>query len=160
MIDAEHIHDALSLLPDDLLEPVDALRQKRHIPWKSITATAACLCLVVGLWLLIPGAASKDSANGSAKGDKFAGVSDSVNQESLAQKPIVAMVVEVAEDRIIVLPGENLTDIATPVTVLLTELEEVPALANGQRISIYCSENPDLTKPLLPYRIEIKEDVS
>lgn len=160
MIDAEHIHDALTLLPDDLLESVNALRQKRRIPWKSITATAACLCLVAGLWLLIPDAASKGSTNGSTVGDKFAGSSNSVNQESLAQKPLVATVVEVAEDRIIVLPGECLTDIASPVTVLLTDLEEIPTLTNGQRINIYCREAPDLTKPLLPYRIEIKEDVS
>jgi hypothetical protein len=160
MIDAEHIHDALTLLPDDLLEPVDALRQKRRIPWKSITATAACLCLVAGLWLLNPGAASKGSANGSAPGDKFSGVCDSVDQESLTQTPLVATVMEVAEDRIIVLPGETHTDIATPVTVLLTDLEEILTLTKGQRINIYCRGTPDLTKPLLPYRIEIKEDVS
>lgn len=159
MIDAEHIHDALTLLPDELLEPVDALRQKRRIPWKSVTATAACLCLVAGLWLFAPNTALK-GASGNTGGDRFHGACDSVNQESLTQKPIVATVIEVAKDRIVVLPGDSLTDIATPVTVLLTDLEKIPDLTAGQRINIYCQETPDLTKPLLPYRIEIKEDVS
>ena len=51
----EQLHDAISLLSDDLLVPVDKLRQKKRIPWKSVAALAACACLVVGLWTLFPG---------------------------------------------------------------------------------------------------------
>lgn len=53
-MNAEMLMDAINLLPDDILEQVDALRQRRHIPWKSLTALAACLCLVAGLWLFPP----------------------------------------------------------------------------------------------------------
>lgn len=84
MKNAEHIHDALSLLPDELLAPVDALRQKKRFPWKSLTALAACLCLIAGLWLFFPGAVSMDSANGSAENlpQDGSSLSDSVSQES------------------------------------------------------------------------------
>lgn len=85
MINTEQLHDALTLLPDDLLEPVDALRQKKRFPWKSLAALAACLCLVVGLWFFFPGAVSMDSANGSAENlpaEEFDGISDSISQGS------------------------------------------------------------------------------
>ena len=48
-----------------------------------------------------------------------------------------AIIVEVRNDRIIVLPGSTYTSIAEPVTVMLTELENIPTLTKDQRIYIY-----------------------
>lgn len=159
-MNAEHLHDALSLLPDDLLEPVDQLRQKKkRIPWKPIAALAACACLVVGLWTLFPGGAkSADNAAGMAPEDGFSGLLDNITQESETCTFLPVTVLEVAEDRLTVLPGEYLTDVAQPITVLFDELETVPQLKKGQRIKLYCEEYPDNGKPLVPYRIEVIED--
>jgi hypothetical protein len=63
--------------------------------------------------------------------------------------------VEVQEDRIIVLPGETLTSIAQPMTVMLTQLEDIPQLIKNQRIRIYYKEN---TNPLIPYKIEVTDE--
>lgn len=156
----EHLHDALSLLPNDLLEPVDQLRQKKkHIPWKPIAALAACVCLVVGLWLLFPGGAkSADNAAGMEPENSLGGLLDRVEQESASSTILVATVLEVAQDYITVLPGEHLTDIAEPITVKPDKLETMPPLEKGQRIKLYCEEYPDNDQPLVPYRIEIIED--
>ncbi len=158
-MNAEHLHDALSLLPDDLLEPVDQLRQKKHIPWKPVAALAACACLVVGLWTLFPGGAkSADNAAGMAPEDGLGGLFDSIEQESGSCAFLLATVLEVAQDHITVLPGEQATDIAVPVTVQLDKLETIPELEKGQRIKLYCKEYPDNDQPLVPYQIEIIED--
>lgn len=50
-MNAEILHDAIGLLPSDLITPVDALRsapRKRKQPWGHYGAIAACLALV--LW--------------------------------------------------------------------------------------------------------------
>lgn len=49
-MNAELLHDALTLLPEDLIAETDALRQAkkpRVIPWKRILPLAACLCLIL-----------------------------------------------------------------------------------------------------------------
>lgn len=158
-MNAEHLHDAISLLPDDLLEPVDQLRQKKHISWKSVATLAACACLVVGLWSLFPGGMkSADNATGMVPEDGFGILNDSITQESAGSSFLSAIIVEVAQDHITVLPGQLATDIAEPITVQLDELETVPELVKGQRIKLYCKEFPDDTQTLVPYRIEIIED--
>lgn len=52
---ADHIHDALTLLPADLLAGTDALRTSRPkiIPWRKYAAMAACLLLVLGSGALV-----------------------------------------------------------------------------------------------------------
>jgi hypothetical protein len=154
----EQLHDAISLLPEDLLEPVDQLRQKKRIPWKSVAVLAACMCLVLGLWSLFPDD-MKSADNAGRLPDKgFSNISDSITQESENCTTLVATVLEVAQDHITVLPGEQLTDIAKPDTVKLTKLETIPPLKKGQRIKLYFDENPYNNQPLVPYRIEIIED--
>lgn len=49
-MNAEILHDALNLLPEDLIAETDALRQAKKpniIPWKRILPIAACLCLIL-----------------------------------------------------------------------------------------------------------------
>ena len=61
----ENIHDALNLLPDDLIAEADALRQKtgKTIPWKRLIPMAACFVLVLGaLYVMLPSLATKDAA--------------------------------------------------------------------------------------------------
>lgn len=62
---AEHIHDALNLLPEDLIEKVDRLRTRQRMPirrgWRSFGAIAACLAvLILGafVWGMLPGTIS------------------------------------------------------------------------------------------------------
>lgn len=49
-MNAETLHDALTLLPDDLIDETDALRRAQKpkiIPWKRILPIAACLSLIL-----------------------------------------------------------------------------------------------------------------
>ena len=151
-MNAENLHDAISLLPEALLEDVDRLRRKKPVHWKPIAALAACLCLVAGLGLWFNGGIKAES--GSAAPDNY--YTNDISKESATghsvTEPMTAVVVQVLNDRIIVLPGNVLTDVAQPVTVMLTELENTPVLTENQRITIYCKE---YTEPLVPYRIEI-----
>ena len=155
----DRLHDAISLLPEDLLAPVDALRQKKRFRWQPVAALAACTCLVAGLWLFAP-AAEKNSSSGSAiapeegHGNGITGsVMDKTEQESSGVYSLTATVVEVTAAYWIVQP-----DKAEPVTVSLAALEEVPPLSTGQKIKIFCKDIPDGTTPLVPYRITILEE--
>jgi hypothetical protein len=160
-MNAEYLHDAISLLPDDLLVPVDKLRQRKPIPWKSVAALAACACLIVGLWSFLPNAGgTKGTDNGAIiePGDGFGGIIDDVVEESTTCAYLSATVLEVDKGHITVLPGADLTDVAEPITVKLDRLETIPALEAGQKIKLYYSKFPDNSQPLVPYRIEIIED--
>lgn len=152
MISPEMIHDALTLLPEDLIEPVDALRRRKRSHWKPVAAVAACLCLAVGLWLLAPGITADNS--GTAADDAL---SDSTAQESGSVSYLTATVQELDTDCIRVMP-EGLSAL---IAVSLTQLEEIPELSVGQTIRIYCEEAPDESikaEKLTPYRIEIVEN--
>ena len=53
---AEKLHDALNLLPSDLLTATDQLRtapRAKVIPWKRLISLAACFVLLVGMGLLL-----------------------------------------------------------------------------------------------------------
>ena len=53
---AEKLHDALNLLPSDLLTATDQLRtapRAKIIPWKRLLPAAACFVLLMGIGLLI-----------------------------------------------------------------------------------------------------------
>ena len=155
-MNAEQLHDAISLLPEDLLEPVDRLRQKKPVPWRSVTALAACACLVVGLWSLFPGdqKATDNCGAPMEPGDGYSCLTDSIVEESVTEMHLLATVLEVAQDRITVLLIEK----NQSVTVKLDKLETIPPLENGQKIKLYCEEFPDNGQPLIPYRIEIAND--
>lgn len=155
-MNAENLQDAISLLPEEMVADVDRLRRKKPNPWKGVIAAAACICLLTGLWTLHNGGIKAES--GSAAPDRYysdgAGMESAESNSQIAPM-MVATVVEVQEDRIIVLPGETLTSIAQPITVMLTELEEIPKLTKNQRIRIYYKEN---TNPLIPYKIEVIDE--
>jgi len=155
-MNAENLQDAISLLPEEMVADVDQLRRKKPNPWKGVIAAAACLCVLLGLWSLGNGGIKAES--GSAAPDRYynddAGM-ESFESNSQVAPMMVATVVEVQEDRIIVLPGETLTSIAQPITVMLTQLEDIPTLEKNQRIRIYFNEKTD---PLIPYKIEIIDE--
>lgn len=48
---AEQFHDALTLLPEDLVERADKIRSRKRtrIPWKSCAAIAACFAVLLAL---------------------------------------------------------------------------------------------------------------
>ena len=53
---AEKLHDALNLLPSDLLAATDQLRtapRAKIIPWKRLIPLAACFVLLIGMGLLL-----------------------------------------------------------------------------------------------------------
>ena len=155
-MNAENLQDAISLLPEEMVADVDRLRQRKPNPWKGVIAAAACICLLTSLWVLQNGGIKAES--GSAAPDTYysdgAGMESAESNSQIAPM-MVATVVEVQEDRIIVLPGETLTSIAQPMTVMLTELEEIPRLTKNQRIRIYYKES---TNPLIPYKIEVIDE--
>lgn len=159
MIDSQNIHDALNLLPDDLLAPVEAMRQRKRFPWRSVTAVAACLCLGVGLWYFFPGLTMKNGAaeampeNGTGligtHGFSCTGIP--MNQE--------LEVYEVSDDHItaVPVPSIELSDdwcvqIAV-ITVNFKNLLVVPELHPGQHIRIYYVKMGK--DAVSPYRIEI-----
>lgn len=155
-MNAENLQDAISLLPEEMVADVDQLRRKKPNPWKGVIAAAACICLLTGLWTLQNGGIKAES--GSAAPDRYyndnAGMESAESNSQVAPR-MTATVVEVQEDRIIVLPGETLTSIAQPITVMLTQLEDIPTLEKNQRIRIYYNEKTD---PLIPYKIEIIDE--
>lgn len=154
----EILHDAVSLLPEDLLAPVDALRQKKCFRWQPVAGLAACVCVVVGL-CLFPPAAKNSSGNGAivpedGRGDGITGsIADQVIQESIGGYSLTATVVEVTAKSLIVQP-----DNTEPITVQLDALEQVPALSAGHKVQIFCKEIPESTAPLVPYRIIVIEE--
>lgn len=150
---AEHIHDALNYLSDDLLQATDALRQKKRIPWKSFAALAACACLVAGLWLFFPGVTAMDSATENALPE-----TEDLQASSTTGEYICALVVAVQTDKILVTTAQS----ETVLTVYPDALAEIPSLKAGQKIRIYCG-NADsgagqTESGLHPYRIEIVEN--
>ena len=155
-MNAENLQDAISLLPEEMVADVDRLRRKKPNPWKGVIAAAACICLLTGLWTLQNGGIKAES--GSAAPDRYyndgAGMESAESNSQIAPM-MVATVVEVQEDRIIVLPGETVTSIAQPMTVMLTQLEDIPQLIKNQRIRIYYKES---TNPLIPYKIEVIDE--
>jgi len=163
-MNAEHLQDAISLLPEEMLQDVDQLRRRKRNGWKGIIAAAACLCVLVGLWSLGNGGIKAES--GSAAPDRYhesnsiVNSNDGTNEESAIGNsqpvPMAATVLEVQDDRIYVYPIDTPPlSHCLPITVMLTELEDTPTLEKNQRIRIYYSEKTD---PLIPYKIEIIDE--
>lgn len=158
MIDSQNIHDALNLLPDDLLAPVEAMRQRKRFPWRSVTAVAACLCLGVGLWYFFPGATQENASgtlpeNGTGligtHGFSCTGIP--MNQElevySVGEGHITAVPVPSME------LSDNICVQMPAVTVNFENLHVVPELKPGQHIRIYYEKMGK--DAVSPYRIEI-----
>lgn len=152
MINSEHLLDALSLLPDELLIPVDKLRQKKHISWKPLVSLAACLCLVAGLWFLAPRDILDKGLNGNAGGN-MAPNSSQVSPEA-APYQLTFSVTAVFDDHIQGRQDPN----SQAVEIYFDNLTNVPSLSVGQEIIVFCSHEPEDNEPLHPIRIELKEN--
>ena len=160
MIHAEQLHDALTLLPEDLLISADVLRRKKRIVWKPVAALAACMAMVIGLWFLFPGAVSSEN-NGSAErgdgivnGSSLSGIKDQANPEPETSCEFITATVTKIEASYL----EISTDTFSTITVKLEQLKTVPELMIGQRIQIYCEDFSDLSQPIVPYQISIVEN--
>lgn len=177
-MNAEQFQDAITLLPEDLLQPVDALRRRKRVPWPSILATAACFCLLVGLAFVYgpyQGKKTADTAmtvaaeNGSALG--FGDPAETPKQEqeiisdSKTDAPKLFEVVAVEENCVyilgypqLVIPGTTVNRVPTALT--FDNLSEVPTLEVGQLIRIYCDQEDydSEENTVAPYRIEIAEE--
>lgn len=161
MINSQHIHDALNLLPDDLIAPVEALRKKKHAPWKSLAALAACLCLCVGLWHLLPGVALKSGAGSSPENGSGITGDMEFSSSTANASPRTMEVYEVSDDHITTIPVPKIElsdDICVQIaitTVTFENLNTVPELKPGQHIRIYYDEADSDGTTIRPYRIEI-----
>ena len=158
-------HDAMTLLPEDLLEPVDALRQKKRFPWKSLLTTAACFCLVLGLALgyaqIVAPASAENAAGDAAEMPMQEAVTQSQTKEDA---PSLVEVVEVADDHIMVVTAvENSSDscaLRAPIKILFDKLSQIPALQEGQIIEIYweTEDYDSAAHSIAPYRIVVSEE--
>ena len=159
MIDSQNIHDALNLLPDDLIAPVEALRKKKPFPWKALTALVACLCLCVGLWHFLPNIAV-DNLAGSML-ENGSGLTGDMEFSTSSPHIHTFEVYEVGQDHITAVPVPKIElsdDICVQIsvtTVTFENLETSPELNPGQHIRIYYEDNGGDGTTVSPYRIEI-----
>lgn len=167
-MNAESLHDAITLLPEELLIPVDRLRQKKRVPWKSLIAVAACFCILLGLRFVLPGdLVAMDSANGGielgepAEENQY---SASMSESPSLDRSISATVVSIQEKEpqiVCVLSGGLAAGGSSAeqpqITVSFENLEQIPKLKQEDTIRIYYKpEQYDVNKGIVrPYRIEI-----
>ncbi len=156
MMDAECLQDAITILPEELLAPVDALRQQKRDFWKPIAAVAASLLLVVGLYHLQPlqktaenGAFLEDAAEGAQVEDHRG--SHAEYSTNLAAYSLTAKVKKTEKDHLVVsLPnGET-------AKVFFDNLEELKELSPGAEITLCFDQKPKDLKQLYPNGIFIK----
>lgn len=162
----ETFQDAMTLLPEELLTPVDALRRRKPFSWLSLLATAACLFLVIGLaigYSMIIAPASAE--NGAAPDVEDEPKQEAVNQsQSQADAPSLVEVVQVEEDHIYVVTAvSNSSDscaLRAPIKITYEKLTQIPMLEVGQILKIYWeTEDYDATQHAIsPYRMEISEE--
>lgn len=174
----EKLLDAMALLPEEMLEETDRLRQKKRTPWKGLAALAACLCLVAGLWLIQPRGKSAENAAGTA----FDGLTDYSSQKSEASEQVHPQAVPVDDHKfsnreyvdvtvvgvydgvIGVLEGWHEDPVIDGIGDLVstTYMEPALSLSRGQHLRIYFGDTPeaypDMTFGdwiLIPKRIEV-----
>ena len=155
MIDAERLQDAITLLPEELLAPVDALRKRKRISWKPITAVAASFLLIVGLWWLQPGQKTTDTdsflEDAAGRGESFveedAG-SYIEHSTTLNFYSLPAKITEITEVYLVVtLPaGES-------GKVFLDNLENPPIFSIGEEITLFFKKMPVKLTELYPDEI-------
>lgn len=156
MTDAERLQDAIGLLPEELLVPVDALRRQKRFSWKPIAAVAASFLLVAGLYQLQPaqktadaGAFLEDAAeNGKAeRGDGFVGSSTEYSTNPSAYC-LTAKITEITEDYLVVTLSEGET-----AKVFLENVKNPGEFSTGEEITLLFAQEPDDHKALYPNKI-------
>lgn len=160
MTDAEHLQDAIGLLPEDMLAPVDALRRQHRISWKPFAAVAASLLLVAGLWQLSPISAENGKGMDAAEhapvysGDGLTGsssYSEEHTADSLYPHSLHASITEIAEDYLVVTLAEGGT-----AKVFLENVEETKDFSVGSEIVLWFETAPTELAQLYPNDITIK----
>ena len=160
----ETFQDAMTLLPEELLTPVDALRRRKPFSWLSLLATAACLFLVIGLAIGYSMIVAPASAENGAAPD----MDDQPKQEAMGQSqqdaPSLVEVVQVEADHAYIVTAVNNTSdscaLRAPIKITYEKLTQIPMLEVGQILNIYWeTEDYDATQHAIsPYRIEILEE--
>ena len=142
----EKLHDALSLLDEDLIQPVEKLRRRRPVRWQSIASLAACLVVAVALGIFglqgMDGASNETGAGGvapemavegdlalSGRGDGFPqtttpGVDTAeIDRHVLKMESAVVQVLKIEADGFTatVLGGDRKHDPGETLTILFTE---------------------------------------
>lgn len=153
MMDAERLQDAITILPEELLAPVDALRQQKRDFWKPIAAVAASLFLVVGLYHLQPlqkTAENEAFLEDAAEGAQFEDYRGNSKEHSTTQSAysIPATVEKTEEDHwVVILPAGE------AVKVFFDNLEEPPNFSPGTEVILCFDQNPKDLKQLYPNNI-------
>lgn len=175
----EKLIDAMALLPEEMLEETDRLRQKKKIPLKAIGALAACLCLAAGLSFLALGNKSAESAildhignsyDCSSKAESASGTDPQfgsvLGHKFCGREYVDVTVTAVYEGRIRVVESNSDAPTADGQGDLISTafLEPPQAFTVGQQLRIYFAEkleaymDPDTRCPvLLPKNIEALE---
>ncbi len=158
MISAERLQDAIGLLPEDMLAPVDALRRKKRMVWKPVAAVAASLLLVVGLYHLQPvqksadkGSFLEDAAEHAPadRGDGFAG-SSVEHSTNLSAYFLTAKITEITENYLAVTLSDGKT-----AKVFFDHLEKNKEFSLGNEITLLFDQEPKTHKELYPKEILI-----
>lgn len=161
MISAERLQDAIGLLPEDMLAPVDALRRQKRISWKPFAAVAASFLLVVGLWQLQPMYKSAENGKGmdaaehapAYRSDGYTGNSSYSEHSSDNLYPycLNAKITQIAEDHLVVTLAEGST-----AKVFLENVEEAEEFFIGAEIVLWFDTAPNEFAQLYPKDITIK----
>lgn len=155
-----HIHDAIGEISEELLMPVEKLRQKKRQPWVKWTAVAACIALMFCLPLTW-GNMEKSTANmvddslrapaemkDAMEENAYGGVMDAVQQANFR-----ATVLEIYGDSAILvqpLKGEMEEKSSDRFEIYLGKLENVPVFQKGDVVEIVYD---GLIQELYPCRI-------
>ncbi len=154
MIDAERLQDAITLLPEELLAPVDALRKRKRISWKPIAAVAASFLLVVGLYHLQPMEKTteaefsvEDAGQGIDRGES----DNKGNFLTINGYILTGKIIEVAEEHLVVTLADGQT-----ATVFLDHLEAPKEIPTGSEIFMCFAQEPNNLEQLYPESILIE----
>ncbi len=136
----QRIHDAIGELPEDLLIPVEKLRQKKRYPVMKWLAVAACLCLLLSLPLgtkmmdgMAVGSLKNQAMENVPQENFFADVMDDAGASAFRGK-----VLEVYEGYVLVEPleGEMERNCSDKIEVSFWKLKQAPKIAVGDILEI------------------------
>ena len=163
MMNVHSLHDAISLLPEEMLISVDTMRKKKPFPWRSLIGVAACFCLIFGLWLFRPlDKASGNTAinNGIIKNESSnsgGGLMDKAEEYpseiTVGFSLINAKVIAVEETYLLV----TLFSSGERATIYTEKLQELPSVKIGDTVSLTFPEAPEDLKNLYPTQITISQ---
>ena len=136
----DKIHDAIGELPEDLLMPVEKLRQKKRYPIIKWAALAACLCLLLSLPLGtgMMGATKAESLNEAPMENKVQEDSLGMVADDAGVSAFRGKVLEVHEQCVLVEPleGEAERNSCSKIYVSFGKLEKTPEIAVGDILVI------------------------